>query len=693
VTGLRRVQQALERRGRQQSAVAELGQLALEGGPLDALLEHACRLVCQTLGHELAKVLEMEGDNRSFLLRAGVGWKEGLVGKARVAGRSKSQAGATVLRGGPILVPELTKERRFPAAPLLEDHGVASGLSVPIGPPDKPWGVLGSHSTKLRELTDEDADFLQAIAHVLWSAIARQQSEAALRENEERLRLAQQAGGVGTWHWTLDDDVAGGSEEYYRIHGLEKDAPLTLNSYIRLIHPDDRALFNAAIERALAGEPGRYEAEFRIIRPDGRVRWIAGRGRAFFRRGKPFRMLGVNLDVTDRKNSEDALRESGGRLQESLGELESIYRTAAVGLCVIDSRECVVRVNSRLAAFEESTVEAMAGRRFVDALPKLSAILRPHVARVLATSAPMLDLELDLPSAGASAQRSWQVSLTPLPGEGLEVEQVVCVVQDVTERKKTEATLADYRRTLEHRVVERTKKLLESNAALREREDQLLQLTDRLIHSQEENQRWLARELHDVFSQRLATLALQIGKIGDEAGGPPEELLKDAGAAREQVEALSVELHDLARQLHPSIVEDLGLVTALRELVRTFRQQHPQLEVVFRAGRLTRQPPTEAKLCIYRIAQECLTNVRKHSKAQRADVTLQQQKGSIVLTVIENGEGFDVETARRQRGLGLVSMQERARQVGGEFRVDSDPGRGSRVVVQIPLGKPRRNRK
>jgi PAS domain S-box-containing protein len=173
----RRVQEAMNARAEQQAAVVQIGQLALSGRELAGLFEDCCALVARTLGVEFCKILELAPAGETLLLRAGVGWKNGLVGHAMVNGGFNSQAGYTLLSSAPVVVDDLRSETRFKGPPLLHEHGVASGMSVVIPGRDRPFGVLGAHTTKQHSFSADDVHFLEAVANVLSDAIERKQDE------------------------------------------------------------------------------------------------------------------------------------------------------------------------------------------------------------------------------------------------------------------------------------------------------------------------------------------------------------------------------------------------------------------------------------------------------------------------------------------------------------------------------------
>ena len=140
----------MQERSRQQEAITDIGRQALGGADLSALMQAISALVARTLSVELCKVLELLPGNNDLLLRAGVGWRAGLVGQATVSAGTNSQAGYTLLSGQPVIIRDLRTEDRFIGPPLLRDHGAVSGMSVIIGRLEQPFGVLGAHTATAR---------------------------------------------------------------------------------------------------------------------------------------------------------------------------------------------------------------------------------------------------------------------------------------------------------------------------------------------------------------------------------------------------------------------------------------------------------------------------------------------------------------------------------------------------------------
>ncbi len=186
---LRESEAKLQSRLRQQAAVARLGQIALSQTDLALLFDETVAVVAQVLEVEFCKILEQRPGEGGLLLRAGVGWQEGLVGQAMVGTDLDSQAGYTLLSNEPVIVTDLAADTRFSGPPLLTEHGVVSGVSIIIQGRERPFGVLGAHTAEYRRFTQDDVNFLRAVAHILAAAVSRAEIEEALRQHIQFLSL------------------------------------------------------------------------------------------------------------------------------------------------------------------------------------------------------------------------------------------------------------------------------------------------------------------------------------------------------------------------------------------------------------------------------------------------------------------------------------------------------------------------
>jgi len=216
----------------------------------------------------------------------------------------------------------------------------------------------------------------------------------------------------------------------------------------------------------------------------------------------------------------------------------------------------------------------------------------------------------------------------------------------------------------------------------RRAEEALEDLAGRLIRAQEEERKRVGRELHDHISQTLGVLTIKIDQLRADqaiaagAADALEELRRDTSDIADDVRRLS-------HRLHSSTLDYLGLVPALQKLVAEFSERHA-IAITFAHASLPRSLPSDVALCLFRVAEEGLTNIAKHSKARSGRVHITGTEDGIHLTVEDAGEGFDVTIAGSKAGLGFVSMQERLRVLHGTIHVDSAPSRGTRIDAWVP---------
>lgn len=217
-----------------------------------------------------------------------------------------------------------------------------------------------------------------------------------------------------------------------------------------------------------------------------------------------------------------------------------------------------------------------------------------------------------------------------------------------------------------------------SQRALEMSQHDIQQLAGQLLTAHEDERRRLARELHDDLTQRLARLAIDAGRM---EGAPASR--EGARALREGLVRLSEDVHALSYRLHPSVLDDLGPVEALRtecDRVAT----HGALRVDVNAKGVPEPLPAEAALCLFRVAQEALSNAERHAHASTVTVLLSSNGNGLQLEVSDNGRGFNPAGPRDHASLGLASMRERVRLLHGELGIDSAPGRGTSVVARVP---------
>ena len=223
--------------------------------------------------------------------------------------------------------------------------------------------------------------------------------------------------------------------------------------------------------------------------------------------------------------------------------------------------------------------------------------------------------------------------------------------------------------------------LSQSRAKLQENFKVTQDLAGRLLNAQEEERRRIARELHDDVVQRLALVSIGLDTFKGELPAGMEKESQSANSLLVDLQEIVIDLQEISRQLHSSTLEHLGLEAALKNLCLSIARQH-HTAVQFQSVDL-KELPAEVTLCLFRVAQEALNNAVRHSKAKRIEVSLQRVEGILSMKIIDEGEGFD--PAALSSGLGLMSMQERVRFLGGRVSVESQPGIGTQVHAELPL--------
>jgi PAS domain S-box-containing protein len=513
------------------------------------------------------------------------------------------------------------------------------------------WRVIGAISICAVEAL--------LILGLLAQRARRRRVEEELRDNEDRLNLALSAANMGAWDWRLDTNELTWSDETRRIFDLaNRKSGITPEAFIDLIYKDDRPVVSEAVTRTLK-QGATYDVEFRLERQDGSERWLMSKGKALLDEGgRASRMLGVYMDITARKQGEEALRKSEERYR-------SVVESQTELICRYLPDTTLTFVNDAYCRYFGKTWEDLIGMKFLELIPEDS---RDYVRGLIESLSQRprtetYEHEVLLPDGGIGWQQWVDHTIRDASGKIVEFQ---AVGRDITERKRAEQSLR------------------ESDDALRESYARIEDLAGRLIAAQEDERSHIARELHDDLNQQVAALAIGISRIKrqfpDIDFGVREQLAK----LREKTELLSERIRQVSHELHSSVLQHVGLPAALNSYCAEFSEREGiavALDIQDGLGAL----PSDTALCLYRVAQESLRNVARHSGARSAIVALTRVNGAVELRVTDQGVGFDPGQAREFRGLGLISMEERVKLLRGSFVLTTRPGAGTELRAQIPL--------
>jgi PAS domain S-box-containing protein len=214
-------------------------------------------------------------------------------------------------------------------------------------------------------------------------------------------------------------------------------------------------------------------------------------------------------------------------------------------------------------------------------------------------------------------------------------------------------------------------------------EESLSEIPRKLIEAQEQERTRIGRELHDDIGQRLALLAIQLQQLHEDTLILPEVRAR-MGEFQKQISELASDIQSLSHELHSAKLQYLGIAGAIRGFCQEFAEQQ-KVEIDFNAHDLPSPVPPDTALCFFRVLQEALHNSAKHSSVRNFEVQLWGTSDEIHLTVRDSGVGFDREAARKSRGLGLISMEERLKLLKGTLSIESKPQRGTTIHARVPL--------
>jgi PAS domain S-box-containing protein len=492
--------------------------------------------------------------------------------------------------------------------------------------------------------------------------------EESLRESEQRFRLAQQASRIGSFDWNIQTGVNVWTPELEIMYGLQPgEFGKTQPSWEQLVHLEDRPNALRLVERAFkTGEP--VEGEWRVVWREDSVHWIVGRFQVFKDEAeRPLRMIGVNMDITDRKQVEELSR-------QRLMEIEDLYHNTPVGMCVLDRDLRFLRINERLAEINGIPAADHIGKTVRDLMPKLADAVEPEMRCILETGEPKLDIEIvsETP-AHPGVKRTWTEQWLPIKDSQGQVIGLSIVVEEITARKRAEEELRHLNENLEQLVQERTEKLR--------------RLASELTLVEQRERRKLSTILHDGLQQYLVAAKMQLNGLMPEVA---EERLKQSISDIEQLLGDAVQVsRSLAAELSPPILRDAGILAGLEWLSRWMLEKHHlKVQLVMEMD----APPLEedVKVLLFESVREMLLNTVKHSNSRSAKIHLFQSNDHLGLTVSDAGKGFAPGSSNdgcSKTGFGLFSIQERLSVIGGTFKIDSAPGAGCRITLTAPLGQ------
>lgn len=484
----------------------------------------------------------------------------------------------------------------------------------------------------------------QAATHVT----ARKTTEHALREARASLEIAVMAARAGLWDWDLQTGETQYSESWRTLFGYSSaEFDGSLAAWAEIVHPDDieRLAVSTSAAIAVADPAAHYEEEFQLRHKDGAYRWVLSRATVLRdAAGTPQRMLGVHVDISERKRAEDAARRAARQVQ-------ALFETSVEVIGILEADGTFRDVSPsvrRLLGYEVSDVVGRNSFDFVH--PDDRAALQAALASRLAQTRDRTTEEYRL----RRADGSWvyvESTLNNLLSDP-DIRGLVTTTCDITERKQA--------------------------------------LAVRLLNAREEEAARIARDIHDLPGQGFTVLGMDVAwlkkRLSARHGGPDAPVLERLRAMASLIEANIASVRRLATELRPPILDDLGLLPTIEWQAEEF-EARSGIRCEFRAWPgIPALDPTRS-IVVLRVLQEALTNVARHAEATRVVIHASAEPGLVCLEVRDNGSGIRDHQISAPESLGLWSMRERAALVGGRVAITGAPGTGTTVTLRVPEGQ------
>ncbi|HXY50227.1 MAG TPA: PAS domain S-box protein [Terriglobales bacterium] len=537
---------------------------------------------------------------------------------------------------------------RFRAAHILHirQFSETGATSHAMGTQPPLWGLRanGEEFPIEASISQVEVNGKKVFTVIIRDITKRRRTEAALRESEERFRRVVEHIGDALLVDDVDGHLVFANDRFLNLFGFGREElqKIALGDYIA---PEYRAQWRDRHHRRMRGESVPTPFEYEGFRRDGTRMWLEVDVVPI--RDQSGTLVGTQSairDITERKQAEGALHESEERFR-------LVANTAPVLIWMSGPDKLCNYFNQPWLEFTGRPLEAELGSGWAEGVhaEDLKFCLETYTQAF--DRRESFKMQYRLRRKDGEYRWIFDIGVPRLNPDGSFAGYIGSCV-DVTERKLAEDSLAS--------------------------------LSGRLIEAQEEERKRIAREIHDDYNQRLAMLAIDLEKLGENIGDASVEARQRLHELFNSVSELGADLHSLSHRLHSCTLESLGLVAGVKAFCEEFAEQQG-IQVDFAYENVPHGIPGDAALCLFRIVQEGLRNVKKHSGARSAEVRVEGLGERLHLSVVDRGKGFSPNKPSAERGIGIRSMEDRLRPLGGRLEIHSRPLEGARIDAWLPL--------
>ena len=511
---------------------------------------------------------------------------------------------------------------------------------------------MHTFNTKKSPLINEDDGKIYEICGVSTDITKRKLAEEALRVSEEKHRLFFENSPIGISHYDNQGLITDINDAMVKILGSSREKLIGLD-----INDIPNKKFRNEIYKSLDGEIGYYEGEY-ISYTGSKTSTIKAIGVPLSSDGSAIGCVGIIEDITERKNLETELKKREERFKK-------IINGSIDGFAITNMNGKIIEVNKAYCQLLGYTQNEILNMSLIDLEAAMTKEeLNNKTLKIIETGGSRFETK-NKNKNGNIIDVEVSVSFTPKSNGTFLV-----FIRDITDRKNSEKALINLNKKLDSKVKKRT--------------DELKRLNEHLILAEDSERKSLASELHDSVAQSLAMAISQIKDIKESDFGHAVEALPNV---QRNIEMAIKEVRILIHQLHPQVLEDFAIDTALGYLIETINKKK-QLRIHYINNIAESVSLIETtKVIIYRAITELINNILKHSGSSTAEIELSKINNNIRIRVEDKGTGFEINAHKQKNycGFGLFSLSERIENMGGDLIINSSLGKGTKVILIVPI--------